>query len=237
MRAAARSPIRWPAAGQFAKRRVVKVRVSDRAASRSWRAMPAVLLRVRSRRRRQRRTRSSSSPIGGPATRSGRGTVGETRSRCRSARSSTASTLAYRGIQVPIYVYTEREAELAALMPDKVAADTSKFLLCPMPGLVKAIQRRRGAGSEGGRCARRRRGHEDGEHPARRARRQSQEGQGQSRATASPSMPLSWSSPDVQTASLFPPARSSSRRSAIRAPSPMAAGCSSPARPASTTRR
>jgi propionyl-CoA carboxylase alpha chain len=25
-------------------------------------------------------------------------------------------------------------------MPDKVAADTSKLLLCPMPGLVKAIQ-------------------------------------------------------------------------------------------------
>ena len=33
----------------------------------------------------------------------------------------------------------EREAELAALMPDKVPADMSKFLLCPMPGLVKAI--------------------------------------------------------------------------------------------------
>jgi propionyl-CoA carboxylase alpha chain len=47
--------------------------------------------------------------------------------------------LAYRGIQVPVYVYTEREAALAALMPEKVAADTSKFLLCPMPGLVKAI--------------------------------------------------------------------------------------------------
>ena len=47
--------------------------------------------------------------------------------------------LAYRGIQVPVYVYTEREAALAALMPEKVPADTSKFLLCPMPGLVKAI--------------------------------------------------------------------------------------------------
>ncbi len=48
-------------------------------------------------------------------------------------------SLAYRGIQVPVYVYTEREAVLAALMPEKAAADTSKFLLCPMPGLVKAI--------------------------------------------------------------------------------------------------
>ncbi len=47
--------------------------------------------------------------------------------------------LAYRGIQVPVYVYTWREGALAALMPEKAAADTSKYLLCPMPGLVKAI--------------------------------------------------------------------------------------------------
>ncbi len=47
--------------------------------------------------------------------------------------------LAYRGISVETYVYTRREAELAALMPEKIAPDTSKFLLCPMPGLVKAI--------------------------------------------------------------------------------------------------
>ena len=33
----------------------------------------------------------------------------------------------------------QREAELAKLMPEKVAADTSKKLLCPMPGLVIAI--------------------------------------------------------------------------------------------------
>ena len=47
--------------------------------------------------------------------------------------------LSYRGMQAPTYVYTTREAELAALMPVKVAADMSKYLLCPMPGLVKAI--------------------------------------------------------------------------------------------------
>jgi propionyl-CoA carboxylase alpha chain len=47
--------------------------------------------------------------------------------------------LAYRGIRARTYVYTEREAALVALMPEKVAADTSKLLLCPMPGLVKAI--------------------------------------------------------------------------------------------------
>ena len=49
------------------------------------------------------------------------------------------ATLSYRGIQTPVHVYTEREAELAALMPVKAAADMSKYLLCPMPGLVKAI--------------------------------------------------------------------------------------------------
>ena len=53
--------------------------------------------------------------------------------------------LAYRGIHVPARVYTEREAALAALMPEKAAADMSKFLLCPMPGLVKAHPRGRRA--------------------------------------------------------------------------------------------
>jgi propionyl-CoA carboxylase alpha chain len=53
--------------------------------------------------------------------------------------------LAYRGVQAPIRVYTEREAALAALMPEKQAADMSKFLLCPMPGLVKAIHVGEGA--------------------------------------------------------------------------------------------
>ncbi|MFN3868815.1 MAG: acetyl-CoA carboxylase biotin carboxylase subunit [Hyphomicrobiaceae bacterium] len=53
--------------------------------------------------------------------------------------------LAYRGISLPARVYTEREAELASLMPVKVAADMSRFLLCPMPGLVKAINVAEGA--------------------------------------------------------------------------------------------
>ncbi len=47
--------------------------------------------------------------------------------------------LAYQGIHVPARVFTRREAELAAYMPVQEAADTSKLLLCPMPGLVKAI--------------------------------------------------------------------------------------------------
>ncbi|MCA3561318.1 MAG: acetyl/propionyl/methylcrotonyl-CoA carboxylase subunit alpha [Aestuariivirga sp.] len=47
--------------------------------------------------------------------------------------------LSYRGVVLEAHVYTEREAELAKLMPEKAAADTSKKLLCPMPGLVIAI--------------------------------------------------------------------------------------------------
>ncbi len=47
--------------------------------------------------------------------------------------------LAYRGVRAKAYVYTELEAELAELMPAKLAPDTSKLLICPMPGLVKAI--------------------------------------------------------------------------------------------------
>lgn len=47
--------------------------------------------------------------------------------------------LAYRGVSVPVHVFTHREADMVALMPEKVAADMSKYLLCPMPGLVKSI--------------------------------------------------------------------------------------------------
>jgi len=58
--------------------------------------------------------------------------------------------LAYRGVAAKAYVYTAREAELAALMPIKAAADMSKFLLCPMPGLVKAVHVAEGADVKAG---------------------------------------------------------------------------------------
>jgi propionyl-CoA carboxylase alpha chain len=48
-------------------------------------------------------------------------------------------TLSYRGVQVAAHVFTQREAALASMMPEKAAADMSKYLLCPMPGLVKAV--------------------------------------------------------------------------------------------------
>jgi propionyl-CoA carboxylase alpha chain len=47
--------------------------------------------------------------------------------------------LAWRGITAEACVYTPREAELARLMPEKKAADASRALLCPMPGLVVSL--------------------------------------------------------------------------------------------------
>ena len=44
-----------------------------------------------------------------------------------------------RGADLKVHVRTPRQAELAALMPEKLPPDTSKMLLCPMPGLVVKI--------------------------------------------------------------------------------------------------
>ena len=43
------------------------------------------------------------------------------------------------GSSVATVVYGRQAAELASLMPRKGLADTSKFLLCPMPGLVVSV--------------------------------------------------------------------------------------------------
>ena len=47
--------------------------------------------------------------------------------------------LSHRGARVKVVVRTKRAAELAVLLPVKSVADTSKYLLCPMPGLVVSI--------------------------------------------------------------------------------------------------
>ncbi|MCF8485573.1 MAG: acetyl/propionyl/methylcrotonyl-CoA carboxylase subunit alpha [Rhodobacteraceae bacterium] len=44
-----------------------------------------------------------------------------------------------RGAELKVHVQSPRQAELAKLMPEKLPPDTSKFLLCPMPGLVVKI--------------------------------------------------------------------------------------------------
>ncbi len=44
-----------------------------------------------------------------------------------------------RGADLDVRVRTPRQAELAALMPNKLPPDTSKLLLCPMPGLIVRV--------------------------------------------------------------------------------------------------
>ena len=44
-----------------------------------------------------------------------------------------------RGADLKVHVRTPRQAELAALMPEKLPPDTSKMLLCPMPGMIVNI--------------------------------------------------------------------------------------------------
>ena len=68
-----------------------------------------------------------------------RGTVDDEPVSCQVFPILNGLELAHRGVRVAARVYTRREAELAALMPEKKPADTSKKLLCPMPGLVKAM--------------------------------------------------------------------------------------------------
>jgi len=44
-----------------------------------------------------------------------------------------------RGADLKVYVRSPRQAELAKLMLEKLPADTSKLLLCPMPGLIVSV--------------------------------------------------------------------------------------------------
>ena len=44
-----------------------------------------------------------------------------------------------RGADLKVHVRSPRQAELARLMPEKTPPDTSKMLLCPMPGLVVKV--------------------------------------------------------------------------------------------------
>ena len=45
-----------------------------------------------------------------------------------------------RGADLKAYIRTPRQAELARLMPEKLPPDTSRLLICPMPGLVVKLE-------------------------------------------------------------------------------------------------
>ncbi|MCT4555586.1 MAG: acetyl/propionyl/methylcrotonyl-CoA carboxylase subunit alpha [Pelagimonas sp.] len=44
-----------------------------------------------------------------------------------------------RGADLKVHVRSPKQAELARLMPEKLPPDTSKMLLCPMPGLIVKV--------------------------------------------------------------------------------------------------
>jgi propionyl-CoA carboxylase alpha chain len=48
-------------------------------------------------------------------------------------------SLSHHGVEARAYVFTQREADYARLMPVKQAADSGKQVKCPMPGLVVSI--------------------------------------------------------------------------------------------------
>jgi propionyl-CoA carboxylase alpha chain len=68
-----------------------------------------------------------------------RGTVGGAKAAIQVRPLLNGYHLSHAGASADIRVYTRREAELAALMPERAEADRGKQLLCPMPGLVKSI--------------------------------------------------------------------------------------------------
>ncbi|WP_156408361.1 MULTISPECIES: acetyl/propionyl/methylcrotonyl-CoA carboxylase subunit alpha [unclassified Ensifer] len=62
----------------------------------------------------------------------------------------TAIRLRWRGIDVIARVRSPRVAELAKLMPKKLPPDTSRMLLCPMPGVITSVTVRAGDTVEAG---------------------------------------------------------------------------------------
>ena len=68
-----------------------------------------------------------------------RGTVGSSKIAAQIRPLPNGLRIAWKGMSVTARAMLPRIAELERLMPEKVAPDTSKLLLCPMPGLVVSI--------------------------------------------------------------------------------------------------
>ncbi len=66
-------------------------------------------------------------------------TLGGTRIGVKVQQVNSAYRLRWRGIDVKALVRSPRIAELARLMPEKLPPDTSKMLLCPMPGVITSV--------------------------------------------------------------------------------------------------
>jgi len=70
--------------------------------------------------------------------------------RVKTSLEGGAIRLRWRGVDIRAHARRPRVAELAQLMPHKPAPDTSRLLLCPMPGVVTAIAVREGDAVEAG---------------------------------------------------------------------------------------
>ena len=68
-----------------------------------------------------------------------RGTVGNNAVNVQVRPLLNGYDLGHHGFSAQTFVYKKRACELLARMPAKVAPDLSRFVLCPMPGLVKNI--------------------------------------------------------------------------------------------------
>ena len=66
------------------------------------------------------------------------------------SKSGTGWRLRWRGMDIITHVRSPRVAELARLMPVKLPPDTSKMLLCPMPGVITSILANEGDTVEAG---------------------------------------------------------------------------------------
>jgi propionyl-CoA carboxylase alpha chain len=68
-----------------------------------------------------------------------KGTVNGERFSAEVDRTDAGYRLTHDGASLEAMVRTPRLAELAALMPEKIIPDTSRLLLCPMPGLIVSV--------------------------------------------------------------------------------------------------
>lgn len=74
-----------------------------------------------------------------PGSHLGSFTVGGKPIAIKVSRVGTGWRLRWRGMDMVAHVRKPRVAELAKLMPVKLPPDTSKMLLCPMPGVITSI--------------------------------------------------------------------------------------------------
>ncbi len=67
------------------------------------------------------------------------GTIDDEQSAIQVRSILNGAQLTYQGVEAPVRVFTQREADYLSVMPVKEKPDISKFLLCPMPGLVVSL--------------------------------------------------------------------------------------------------